>query len=82
MAELLASATSLPYDQRVAGLTEASHLHADNVWIINTGFFTRPFIKSGRLGNAPDKITRNAQNASNPPFQLETLYAKYEPGQK
>ncbi|NJN82777.1 MAG: hypothetical protein HC802_11220 [Caldilineaceae bacterium] len=81
MAELTSDVTSMPYEERVEALTEASHLLADNVWLINTGFFARPFIKSGRLGNAPDQITRNAQNASNPPFQPETLYEKYLPGE-
>ena len=81
MAELMSSATSVPFEERVDALTEASHLHADNVWIINTGFFTRPFIKSNRLGNAPDEITRNSQINDQPPWQSETLYQKYEPGE-
>ena len=46
MNELMASALTIPYEDRVKALTEASHLHADNVWLINTGFFVRPFIKS------------------------------------
>ena len=81
VAELMSSATMIPFVERVEALTEASHLHADNVWIINTGSFTRPLIKSNRLGNAPDKITRNSQVNDQPPWQSETLYAKYAPGE-
>lgn len=82
MAELMRTATSTPFEQRVTNLTEASHLHADNVWLINTGFFTRPLVKSNRLGNAPDHISRNSQVNDQPPWQSETLYAKYEPGKQ
>ena len=81
MNELMASALTIPYEERVEALTEASHLHADNVWLINTGFFVRPFIKNDRLGNTPDKITRNGQNTDQPPWQSETLFARYEPGE-
>lgn len=81
VAELMSGATGIPFEERVSALTEASHLHADNVWIINTGFFTRPFIKSGRLGNTPDKISRNSQVNDQPPWQSETLFGKYAPGE-
>ncbi len=82
MAELMESATALDFDERVTALTEASHLHADNVWIILTGYFERPFVKSERLGNTPDKITRNSQVNDQPPWQAMLLFEKYPPGQR
>lgn len=79
--ELMNSALTVPFEERVGALTEASAIHADNVWIINTGFFVRPLIKSNRLGNTPDKITRNPQVNDQPPWQSETLFEKYKPGE-
>ena len=62
-------------------MTEVSHLHADNVWIVGTGYFTRPLIKSNRLGNAPEKISRNSQVNDQPPWQAMLLFEKYAPGE-
>lgn len=81
MGELVRNATAIPFEERVVTLTEASHLHADNVWFINTGYFTRPLIKNNRLGNAPDKISRNRQVNDMPPWQPMLLFEKYAPGE-
>lgn len=80
MSELMNQARMLPAEERVPVMTEASHLHADNVWTVATGFWRRPFIKSNRLGNAPDVISRNNQVQISS-WQHATLYEKYPPGE-
>lgn len=81
MTEIMQNATGMPFEERVEAMTEASHLHADNVWVIGTGYFTRPLIKSNRLGNAPDKISRNSQVNDQPPWQAMLMFEKYAPGE-
>ena len=80
VAELMSQATTLTADERGPALTEVSHLHADNVWTVATGFWRRPFIKSNRLGNAPDVISRNAQ-VGIASWQHATLFERYAPGE-
>lgn len=60
---------------------EISRLHADNVWVVATGFWRRPFVKSGRLGNTPDVMSRNGQVNDMPPWQPMLLFEKYLPGE-
>jgi hypothetical protein len=74
-------AVTLQPEERGPVLTEVSHLHADNVWTIATGFWSRPLIKSNRLGNAPDYISRNGQVNDMPPWQPYLLFEKYAPGE-
>ena len=76
MGELMGAATSKPYEERVADMTEASRLHADNVWILHLGYFDRPFVHSTRLGNAPEAITRSDQVNDQPAWQAMLLFDK------
>lgn len=80
-AQLMTDALTVVDEERAAMLTEASSLLSDNVWFVATGFWTRPFIKSNRLGNAPDYISRNGQVHSEAPFQPPTLFELYAPGE-
>lgn len=80
-ADTLSGATTMPYEEREPLMVEASGLLADNVWIVNTGWLTRPFVKNNRLGNAPDEITRNSQVNDQPPWQAMLLFEKYAPGE-
>jgi peptide/nickel transport system substrate-binding protein len=81
MAELMNDARTLPAEERGPLLTEASHLHADNAWTIATGYWQRPLIKSNRLGNTPDVMSRNGQVNDMPPWQPYLLFEKYGPGE-
>lgn len=74
--ELMNSATTKPFDERLPDMQEASRLMADNVWIIHLGYFERPFIHSNRLGNAPEKITRSDQVNDQPAWQAMLLFDK------
>lgn len=76
MGALMRGATGVDYEQRVKDLTQASRLFADNAWIIHLGYFQRPFLKSTRLGNAPDRITRNDQVNDMPAWGAEQLFAR------
>ena len=76
MGELMGGATGKPYEERQRDMTEASRLHADNVWIIHLGYFQRPFVHSNRLGNAPEKITRSDQVNDQPAWQAMMLFDK------
>lgn len=79
--ELVEGAVTAPAEERSAMLLEASGMLADNVWFVETGFWTRPFIKSNRLGNAPDYFSRNSQVNDMPPWQPMLLFEKYAPGE-
>ena len=80
MNALYQEALSIVPSERGEIMREISHLHADNVWTIATGFWQRPFIKSNRLGNAPDVISRNGQ-IQIASWQHATLFEKYPPGE-
>ncbi len=80
MNELYQQALQVVPAERGEIVREISRLHADNVWYISTGFWRRPFIKSGRLGNAPDVISRNGQVQISS-WQHATLFEKYAPGE-
>ncbi len=81
MSELMNESITVPAEDRVPLLTEVSHLHADNVWTVATGFWQRPFVKSNRLGNAPDRISRNGRVGHVPPWQQHLLFERYAPGE-
>ncbi len=78
--DLIAEAQTVPAEARIPLLTEVSHLHADNVWIVATGFWQRPFIKNNRIGNAPDQFSRNSLTQVSG-WNHALLFAKYEPGE-
>jgi peptide/nickel transport system substrate-binding protein len=78
--EVLTTATTMPYDERVEALREVNSLMADNVWYIHLGFYRRPFIVSNRIGNAPEVIARDSQVNDMPPFRAEQLFERYSPG--
>jgi peptide/nickel transport system substrate-binding protein len=75
--EIILSAASMPFEERVAAMQEAGRLLADNVWIANVGFYNRPFIVSNRLGNATRVIARNGEVNDMPPFAAYQLFEKY-----
>jgi peptide/nickel transport system substrate-binding protein len=79
--ELFTAAPGLPEDERNAVLTQASGLLADNVWFVATGFWQRPLIKSNRLGNTPDYMSRNSQVNDMAPWMPYLLFEKYLPGE-
>jgi len=79
--ELMRTALTASSDERNELMFEVSNLHADNVWYISTGFWQRPFIKNNRLGNMAHRISRNGQLQDASAYQMETAYAKYEPGE-
>ena len=81
MNELYQQALGVIPAERSEVVTEISRLHADNVWVVSTGFWRRPFIKSGRLGNTPDVMSRNGQVNDMPPWQPMLLFEKYAPGE-
>ena len=79
--ELMRGALTASDAERNDLMYEVSTLHADNVWYISTGYWQRPFIKNRRLGNMADRISRNGQLQDASAYQLETAFAKYEPGE-
>ena len=80
MNDLYQQALALPPTERGDLMTEISFLHADNVWYVSTGLWRRPFIKSNRLGNAPDTISRNGQVQISA-WNHALLFEKYAPGE-
>ena len=80
MNELYQQAVGMAPADRGEIVAEIQQLHADNVWYVATGFWRRPFIKSNRLGNAPDVISRNGQVQVSS-WQHATLFEKYPPGE-
>jgi peptide/nickel transport system substrate-binding protein len=79
-AEIFDVAPGVAEEERRDILLEASHLLADNVWFVATGFWQRPLIKSNRLGNTPDYMSRNSQVNDMAPWQPMLLFEKYPPG--
>lgn len=77
--ELLLSAPSLPFDERVAAIEEAGQIMADNVFGIYIGDYERPFIKSNRIINLPDRYARIQEFGSNQPaFRYHQTFGNWD----
>jgi len=77
--ELLLEAPSLRFDERVAAIKEAGRIMADNVFGIYIGDYERPFIKSNRIGNLPDRYARIQEFGSNmPAFRYWQAFARWD----
>lgn len=79
--EALSLATGVANEERTQLLSEASGLLSDHVWFVATGFWQRPFVKSNRLGNTPDYMSRNSQVNDMAPWMPMLLFEKYAPGE-
>jgi peptide/nickel transport system substrate-binding protein len=77
--DILKTATTLPYEERVAAMSEVNDWMSDELWFLHIGYYHRPFIVSNRVGNATRVYTRNSQLADMPAHVPEQLYQKYEP---
>jgi peptide/nickel transport system substrate-binding protein len=76
--DLLKKAITLPYDGRVAAVTKANKIMAENVFGIHIGWYKRPNIVSNRLGNAPKVVSRVDEfGSAGPEFMYYQIYEKY-----
>jgi len=77
--ELLLEAPSLPFEARVAAIEEAGQIMADNVFGIYIGDYERPFIKSNRITNLPDRYARIQEFGSNQPaFRYHQTFGNWD----
>lgn len=65
--DILLSARTLRYAERVAEMKKANQIMSDNVFGIHIGYYDRPFIKSHRIANVPDRYARVGEFGSNQP---------------
>ena len=77
--DILKTASTLPYEERVAAMSEVNDWLSDELWFVHIGFYHRPFIVSNRVGNATRVYTRNMQLGDMPAHAPEQLYEKYAP---
>lgn len=76
--ELLMSARSLPYEERVETVKEANRILAENVFVVHTGYYSRPYVVSDRIGNVPDGYVRTSEfGSSMPHLRFVQSYPKY-----
>lgn len=77
--DLMLSASSLPSEESSAAIIKAGEIMADNVFGVYLGDYERPFIKSHRLGNMPDRYARIEEFGSNmPAFQYDQVFGKWD----
>jgi hypothetical protein len=72
------SARSLPYEERVETVKEANRILAENVFVVHTGYYSRPYVVSDRIGNVPDGYVRTSEfGSSMPHLRFVQSYPKY-----
>jgi peptide/nickel transport system substrate-binding protein len=77
--ELLLGASSLRLEERIAAVKEAGQIMANNVFGIYVGDYERPFIKSNRIANLPDRYARIQEYGSNmPAFRYWQTFGRWD----
>lgn len=77
--ETLLGASALPGEQGAEAIMKAGEIMADNVFGVYIGDYERPFIKSQRLGNMPDRYARIQEYGSNmPAFRYDQVFGKWD----
>ncbi len=77
--DLLLSAPALPNVEAKAAIKQAGDIMSENVFGVYIGDYERPFIKSDRLGNMPDRYARIQEFGSNmPAFRYDQVFGRWD----